>query len=235
MKNITKLWQHNLYNRSLYAIAIIALIGFVAVSCDNGDIHTHAYVWTVTCATPYPAQSTGTCSCGETDGPRNTELGDTGPGGGKIFYISPAGFTVTGAAPFTAHYLEAAADSQGSMPWSGTNANVSGITNVRAIGEGKKNTAAIIAAHSADTAVNNAAKAAVAYRGGGKDDWFLPSQDEMMEIRRNPAAAGVPASGALCSSTQNSASGAQAGSLGGGGVTNYQKSTAQNVRAVRAF
>ena len=35
-------------------------------------------------------------------------VGDTGPGGGIIFYVSIAGFTVTGTGSFTAHYLEAA-------------------------------------------------------------------------------------------------------------------------------
>jgi len=39
-------------------------------------------------------------------------LGDTGPGGGKIFYVNPSGFTLyrtaTDATGITAHYLEAA-------------------------------------------------------------------------------------------------------------------------------
>jgi len=231
-------------NKIWLFIAIIAIIGFVAVSCgdDNGDTHTHNYVWTVT-STTYPAQSTGTCSCGETSSSRNTAIGDTGQGGGKIFYIAEAGFTVTGDVPFTAHYLEVAAVSQGSIPWSGTNVNVSGITNVRVIGEGKKNTAAIIAAHTADTAVNNAAVAAAAYRGGGKDDWFLPSQDELIELRdanRVPNTAsdtvlGIPRTGSLWSSTQASETNAFAASFGGGGVSPTGKSTSQTVRAVRAF
>jgi len=237
MKNTKKLWL----------IAIIALIGFVAVSCDDGSdndttpTHTHTWVWTVT-STTYPAQSTKTCSCGETDGqPRNTEVGDTGPGGGKIFYVATTGFTVTGDSN-TAYYLEIAPVDQGSITWSSTNVNVSG--TLPEIGNGKANTAAIIAAHSGDTAANNAAKAAAAYNGGGKNDWFLPSFRELEKIRELEFSQlsshfNIPAASRYWASSQPSTGGANNAhsvvSSGSSATDSSAKTTSFRVRAVRAF
>ncbi|MCL2197122.1 MAG: DUF1566 domain-containing protein [Treponema sp.] len=289
-KNKNKIWLF---------IAVIALIGFVAVSCDNGDngnSHTHtpgaaatcttaqtctecsAVIqaatghtpgvtatcntaqtctvcdtviqaatgqhtwgnWTVT-STTYPAQSTKTCSCGETDGsPRNTEVGDTGPGGGKIFYVLAEGFTVTGEG--LAHYLEIAPVDQGSLTWSSTNVNVSGTEQT--IGNGKANTAAIIAAHSDDTTANNAAKAAVAYNGGGKNDWFLPSFRELEKIRELEFSQlsshfNISAASRYWASSQPSTGGANNAhsvvSSGSSATDSSAKTTSLRVRAVRTF
>jgi len=107
-------------------------------------------------------------------------IGDTGPGGGKIIYVSASGFNVAGLG--TCHYLEAAPENQArNVTWSSTKVDVTGATGT-AIGTGKANTAAIIAAHSGDTTSNNAAKACADYTGGGKSDWFLPSKDELNEM-----------------------------------------------------
>ncbi len=50
------------------------------------------------------------------------------------------------------------------------------------IGEGKTNTDNILAKYPATTFPNSAAAVARAYRGGGYDDWFLPSKSELNKL-----------------------------------------------------
>ena len=165
-------------------------------------------------------------------------VGETGPGGGIIFYYSEAGFTVTGLG--TCHYLEAAPNNQATVTWSsGSFDNFVDVTGAAgtAIGTGKANTAAIVAALPGDTAANNAAKAAVAYTGGGKSDWFLPSIDELNAMYEAKIHLGIT-SGTFWSSSQSEDSGgAQTQNFGDGSQTNIGKDFVggRNVRAIRAF
>jgi len=107
------------------------------------------------------------------------------------------GTSISGAtgyfAQYTANYLEAApANASSGIRWSNTSVLIPDLsqdntdTTDWAIGRGRLNTALIAAAHPANTIANNAAKAAAAYSQGGKDDWFLPSREELnqMEIAR---------------------------------------------------
>ena len=140
-------------------------------------------------------------------------IGETGPGGGIIIYVSESGFTVHGYgspgdngyfAAYTAHYLEAAPTNQATnITWSSTNVFVTGATGGigQTIGRGRAITAAIIAAHSSDTTSNNAAKAAVAYTGGGKSDWFLPNWGELQKMYEARSHLGI-SSGTFWSSWQ---------------------------------
>ncbi|MCL2211431.1 MAG: DUF1566 domain-containing protein [Treponema sp.] len=123
------------------------------------------------------------------------ELGDTGPGGGFIYYVKPEGFTVegfTGAAgsfnSYTAYYLEAApADIQGTFAWTAGAASTKNINDALTlnIGTGKKNTMAILAIASGNPAeLAPAAHACHTYYTSttSAGDWFLPSRDELEEI-----------------------------------------------------
>jgi len=160
-------------------------------------------------------------------------IGATGQGGGKIIYHNHAGFTVTGAGSFTAYYLEAASTIQAyAISWSSTNVDVSGATGT-AIGTGKANTAAIIAAHSGDTASNNAAKAAN-ITIGGKSDWFLPSKDELNQLYRARNHFGISSDEWIWSSSQTHTNLAWYQKFTGD-QGEFPKSTTFNVRAVRAF
>jgi hypothetical protein len=141
------------------------------------------------------------------------EVGDTGAGGGVVFYVQASGgtFTSTGSACNTAgvggistcKYLEAAPSgwivaSQTPVQtncitagtstvdprcvWSGDTSNAIGSTaQGTAIGTGHANTTAIIFQN--DTA-GKAATVSRAYQGGGKTDWFLPSQLELNQLCR---------------------------------------------------
>jgi uncharacterized repeat protein (TIGR02543 family) len=139
-------------------------------------------------------------------------IGDTGPGGGMIFFVAdgqgtmipgysaantplpvvdkPLGFdffTGTGDATVTAHYLEAApADIiEGWVPWS----SAAGLSYIdihgtgTAIGTGMRNTALILA-HDA-TAPAALVTRNASNTGGILTDWFLPSKDELNQLRVN--------------------------------------------------
>jgi len=147
------------------------------------------------------------------------EVGDTGAGGGVVFYVQASGgtFTSTGSACNTAgvggistcKYLEAAPSGwivalqtpvQTNCITAGTSTvdprcAWSGNTNA-AIGATARGTA-IGSGYANTTAIinlsNTAGKAATvtrAYQGGSKTDWFLPSRDELNELCKYAANTG---------------------------------------------
>ena len=138
---------------------------------------------TLTCATG------GTCA-----------VGDTGPGGGTVFYVASSRFTSIGSACGTVcKYLEAAPVGWITAPspagqtncvfqypyptdpaceWSGNTQTAIGSTRKR-IGTGYANTSAIISQRNGGNAAGNAATVARTFRGGGKTDWSLPSKAEL--------------------------------------------------------
>ena len=115
-------------------------------------------------------------------------VGDLGPGGGIVFYVS-AGFTSTGSTCNTAcKYLEAAPTS-GTNGWTDATYAWSGNTNVAigtlgtAIGTGYANTLAIVQQADGGTAAEKAGTKSRAYGGPNNlTDWFLPSKDELNQM-----------------------------------------------------
>ena len=158
-------------------------------------------------------------------------VGDTGPGGGKIIYISTAGFTVTGIGSFTAHYLEAAPVNMATtLAWASSGFTSTDIPGTgTAIGTGKANTALILAT---DTNAP-AAKACDDYTGG-KTDWFLPSRDELNEMYNARTHVGI-SSGIFWSSSQFGDGSAWRLDFDIGYQSSSYKDYVTNVRAVRAF
>ena len=132
-------------------------------------------------------------------------VGDTGPGGGKVFYAPGGTFTETGAAcGSSCRYLEAAPvdwNSGGSpdpiLKWGGGNGtagqcsarDIPGATDT-AVGSGKANTDAImVACPSTDPLDVQSAPAVLAastyeptVNGVVVNGWFLPSIDELNEL-----------------------------------------------------
>jgi hypothetical protein len=124
------------------------------------------------------SNATLTCAQGGT-----CVVGNTGPGGGIVFYVQ----TATAAAPW--RYLEAAPNT-----WSGgvedpaiawcslandevrllTTGTQLSIQTLTAIGSGFRNTKMMLG-----TCTFGAANMAASYNGGGKSDWFLPSKGEL--------------------------------------------------------
>jgi hypothetical protein len=109
-------------------------------------------------------------------------IGDRGPTGGWI--IHDKGNEADGW-----RYLEAAPEDQtplswrhqGLMPWGCNGKTIPGARHTT-IGTGMRNTSAILReCEEPDTAARMCAN----YRGGDKDDWFLPSLDELNAIYRH--------------------------------------------------
>jgi len=113
-------------------------------------------------------------------------IGDMGPGGGTVFYVS-TGFTETGTACNTScRYLEAAPVS-GTNAWIDQNtawsANVTqsvGVGSSLLIGFGKSNTELM---YNQSQVAGYPATLSFSYRGPNNySDWFIPSQNELAEM-----------------------------------------------------
>jgi hypothetical protein len=139
---------------------------------------------------PIPCVDGGTCV-----------LGEVGPGGGNIFYVSVGGFdcgpsfTSTGSPTGgQCHYLEAApktwdgGTTDSRRVWAnvsaGTPVDISGIPNDSAasltnFGLGYKNSIALVAYNSSTLTSGAAARA---YTGGSKSDWYLPASGELHQL-----------------------------------------------------
>lgn len=169
-------------------------------------------------------------------------VGDTGPGGGKVFYVAPTTFTEIGAPCGTGcRYLEAAQTSTKvklhwtdvTAAWSGNTATLIGTTRI-SIGAGYSNTGAMIVQSGAGN--SGAASLAKAYSGPtGKADWFLPSRDELNELYLQRNVVGGFVNGQYWSSSEKISFEAWNQSLTNGFLANYGKSLALYVRPVRAF
>ena len=194
---------------TLGIIAFVAVIGFALATCSNGS----------------------TTPPGTT--PITYAIGDTGPGGGIVFYDK-------GEYTDGWRYLEAASDDQGTMAWcncaSYSRCTVTDAVGT-AIGTGKANTTAIIVAHPDDDYTNNAAKATQGTIGS-KSDWFLPSVEELKEMYKAIGKPGIPTTGFFWSSSEDKTNYTFAIGLGfddGGSGSMDKDSGSDGVRAVRAF
>ena len=172
------------------------------------------------------------------------KIGDTGPGGGIIFFVDYndqyAGF----------NYLEAAPTSceSASSAWSSDTTHsllaVKGWA-ARAVGSGQSNTTAMLAngdtSYSADTSgaafySNALASGVPAGCVTSKDDWFLGSIGEMKLMHDNLQGLGEFNAVRYWSSTEDTSSIAWNQSFGGGSQYADQfKTGTLRVRPVRAF
>jgi hypothetical protein len=123
------------------------------------------------------------------------DIGDTGPGGGIIYYYRSAGFNCGPTRASTCRYLEAAparwlGTSDTSTRWaqqqpvdySSTTVPGNGATATE-IGWGYRNTRAIVAQGNNATSASAVADShTVTVSGVVYDDWFLPSKDELNQM-----------------------------------------------------
>jgi uncharacterized repeat protein (TIGR02543 family) len=112
---------------------------------------------------------------------RSYDLGETGPGGGIIFYRSQAGFIMTDDNS-TAYYLEVTpSDIPERYKWASSNfIDISG--TAKEIGTGRNNTRLI----NIQAGLNApAAQVCFEYNYNGKSDWFLPSINELEQLYKN--------------------------------------------------
>ena len=157
------------------------------------------------------------------------EIGDTGPAGGKVFYITPGSGGI--------HGLEAALIDQAPAPWNCDGTDVAGVDNITSADtpdshSGAANTPLIAAACGGAAAV-----AADYVWPRGQTDGFLPNKEEL-DLLHDQKVAGVGAvlpvflywssSGSLSYSAWN-----QYFDVGNQNV--FNKTNSLGVRAVRAF
>jgi hypothetical protein len=140
---------------------------------------------TATVTTSYTSAPGSTCATGG-----SCSIGDIGPGGGYVFYIS--GTVIDSATGISdgGTYLEVAPKgwstpgSEYQGQWAAAGTSVSGTS--RSVGQGAENTRKIIAALPSTT---NLAKITADLTFGGKSDWFFPSSDEVKAMYTNVYAA----------------------------------------------
>ena len=206
-----------------FALLVAAAIVLAACggSSENSSSASSAVTRTKNNALPTEATTTVVLPCA-TGGA--CAVGDTGPGGGKVFYVASSSFTSPGSACAAAcMYLEAAptgwitaatpagqvncatlgtATLDPKCAWSGSTNTGSLIgTTGTGIGAGYANTSAMLA--QSGTA-GKAGTVARAFQGGGKTDWFLPSKDELNQLYINKGISGID-SGKYWSSTERNA------------------------------
>jgi len=105
------------------------------------------------------------------------KIGDIGPGGGIVFYDKGS---------YSNHwrYLEVhKTDQSSSVKWQDPTAQIGNVGvapyGITAIGTGKENTDAIVTWLNDNSQVEMAAQLCDNLDSGGKQDWFLPSKDEL--------------------------------------------------------
>jgi len=174
-------------------------------------------------------------------------VGDTGPSGGIIFYVAESPFACGQTLNEVCQYLEAAPNG-----WSGRepteedpritwaaegnqSTSVAGAVGT-SIGTGYQNSIAI-ANQAGNDATNSAAVLALGYAGGGAEDWYLPSSDELRELWKiRIAPHNILPHFSYWSSTQTAGAAGQAWDSGGADpVAGGQKSSTTMVRPIRAF
>jgi len=175
------------------------------------------------------------------------KVGNTGPGGGIVFYKATTPFACGPTLESMCTYLESApagwsvTQASGCQDFAGSSTEdpfcrwseiSDSIGTDTAIGTGYKNTLAIIAAYSSQA---EAASASQAYLGGGLEDWYLPSADELNELYLRQTTVGGFATANCWSSSEGDADDAWFQYFNYGGQGNYGKSHTAYVRPVRAF
>ena len=166
------------------------------------------------------------------------KVGDTGPGGGKIFYYDPDGFTVFMLDPeenYIANHLEVAPTVIYGLPWASagyTSTNITGTSML--LGTGRRNTSLILAIDKNSPAAN----INVNYLATLQTDWFLPSVNELSQLYSNMSHVNIPTSALYWSSTQYNNTNAWFFNFSLGfnyDYSFYVKSIDYSARGIRAF
>ncbi len=156
-------------------------------------------------------------------------VGDTGPGGGKVFYVNPS--NATGS-----RYMEAAPNTWNggaadpTIAWCSKTTTSLGSFGAR-IGTGKANTDLMVATGACTSGAANSIRA---YTGGGVS-WFLPSIDELNALYSQRTVVGGFAADYYWSSSQYGSDKAWGQGFASGSQEKGRKLFPSRVRPVRAF
>jgi hypothetical protein len=166
--------------QSSYVKTVVAAATNSSTSSSSTSTSTSSTTTTTTTTAPatikIPTQepvsnaARGTCTAAKCN------IGDTGPSGGVVF------ITPTSPGNTTGQFFEVSRNVSTSHKW-GCAGKVLGNSGA-AIGEGRANTARILARCTTGNAVREA-RARMKLDGDGPGIWFLPSTGEMAELYRN--------------------------------------------------
>jgi hypothetical protein len=188
---------------TLNGTTTVAAVNGVATFTNLKITGTGNHTLTFTAAGGLTAATTNTLNVAELGCAQGgaCAIGETGPGGGKVFYYSAAGFNCGPDFSSTCHYLEVAPNTwYGSttdpiLRWDPTGGddnligypdlvgdsypNVTAHINASEIGLGYKSSVYLVNYYISRTSDPYAAGAARGYTGGGKTDWYLGTSVEM--------------------------------------------------------
>lgn len=227
------------------ATASSGVATFTGLGVD-GTIGT-TYTITYTAVGLTVATATVTLTGTTCDGTFICQVGDTGPGGGIVFYVATTTFTQVGAGDSRCttlcKYLEAAPTSgtnawtDATYAWSGNTGSAIGApAQGTAIGTGFANTLAIFGQSGGGNTADRAGTISIAYRGPNTlTDWYLPSDDELNQLYLQAAIVGGFVADAYWSSTESGAIFANLQFLNSGATGSGLKLGTFHVRPVRAF
>jgi hypothetical protein len=159
------------------------------------------------------------------------KVGDTGPGGGIVFYVASSNFASPGSdCGTTCRYLEAPpSDQSGGAPWCDNSSRFLGATST-GIGGGMGNTSIADA-----TCMSGAIQIAADYSNNGKTDWYLPSLQELDLLFDVSNSVGGFSAGVYWTSSEGSATSAWFQFFSLGYRILNDKAFTYRVRPVRAF
>ena len=167
------------------------------------------------------------------------QVGDTGPGGGKVFYVSGSAINAATGISKGGIYLEMAPATftKTTYKWclgpANANSTLFGAV-ATAIGTGAANTKIMI-----NNCTGGAGFEAVNLNYGGQTDWFLPSHEELVQIylQRNMLGLGTgePAAGFLYWSSTEGNSSTASSLVPWAGVGGQNKDVATPYLPIRAF
>lgn len=156
------------------------------------------------------------------DNVKRYEIGDGGPGGGIVFFVSSDGLHgLEVALPWDQH-----PGIQWSITYNATNAYRSGR------GSGLHNTERIIISEGVG---DYAAQICANFRGGGYGDWYLPSKEELYLLYLQKDLIGTFHNAYYWSSTERDSANAWFQSFSNGYQGYGLKAVELRVRAIRAF
>ena len=195
---------------------------------------------------PKNTPSTKTAQTARSGTEKTYQIGDIGPGGGWIFYVSETGFPVyKGDKKIVCHYLECAPTSLGASPWCSKKRKKSccHVDTTDGVGAGYRNTRNIIKANHKGGSLPSIC-AAIECKDHyytnttKKGEWYLPSNFELDLLYKTLVRNGIIKSNTRhWSSTQleSSSTHAWAQSFNDGKQSTVSKDSWLEVRAIRAF
>ncbi len=137
----------------------LAVSAFVLSACSSGSSESGSA----------EVDTSAAQSVEEVETPGDYQVGDTGPGGGIVFFDA-------GSVQPWGRYLEAGPQLD-PTEWCGEDWELDIPGTVTAIGSGAANTKLMV-----DACKAGAATSVSEFDGGGMTDWFLPSKDELNEL-----------------------------------------------------